>query len=116
MNDRPPSLAAVPESRPAFLPKLFPWLVAFGFSLGCLWLVQLYLTARAENALLRDRQTLIELELRSLRQQLEAERILAHATQKRFAEVEESFSADFPSRENPPPPPTPPANSSSSGR
>jgi anti-sigma-K factor RskA len=57
---------------------LIPWAMAAGLVLGCLWLSQLYLTTKAENAVLKDQQSLAELELTSSRNQLEAERILAN--------------------------------------
>jgi anti-sigma-K factor RskA len=57
---------------------LVPWAIAAGLALGCLWFSQLYLTTRAENAVLQDQRTLAELDLSSSRNQLEAERILAN--------------------------------------
>ena len=71
----------VPENviRPTtFTPSRFlPWAIAASLALACAWLGQLYLTNRTENSLLRDQQALADLELRSTRQQAEAERLLA---------------------------------------
>ena len=68
-----------PQKIVLFRPLVFiPWAMAAGLVLGCLWLSQLYLNTKAENAVLQDQQTLAELELTSSRNQLEAERILAN--------------------------------------
>jgi len=58
-----------------------PWIVAAivaTLALLCAWLGQLALTMRAENALLRQEQSLAALELRAAHNQLEAERIVLH--------------------------------------
>lgn len=57
---------------------LIPWAIAAGFAVTCAWLGQLYLTSRAETALLRDQQALADLEIIGARHQVEAERILAN--------------------------------------
>jgi hypothetical protein len=58
------------------LSRYAPWLAAAGLALACLWLGQAVFTLRAGNAVLRDQRALADLELRSTRQQLEAERLL----------------------------------------
>lgn len=54
-----------------------PWAVAACLALTFVGLGQLYLTRSAESDLLRDQQRLADLELRSVRQQAEAERLVA---------------------------------------
>jgi hypothetical protein len=56
--------------------KLVPWAVAICFGFATAWLADLYVTSRAENALLRDQLSLAELELQHIQNQLEAERIV----------------------------------------
>lgn len=64
---------------PAFSLRPFaPWAAAAGFALAAAWTGQLYLSSRAENALLRNEQRLADLMLRDLRQQREAEHIVAN--------------------------------------
>jgi|GEM_PF-3476624 len=63
---------------------LIPWAFVALLVIVCAWLVQLCLALRAENTLLRQQQELTELELRSTRQHLEAERILnQHAARQK---------------------------------
>lgn len=61
---------------PSFFRVALPWAVAAGLALGAVSLGQLYLTTRSENATLRDRGNLAEIAAQSVRQQLEAERII----------------------------------------
>ncbi len=56
--------------------KLLPWILAVFFGLATIWLAELYLTGRVESALLHDQLRLTELESQSIRNQLEAERIV----------------------------------------
>ena len=56
--------------------KLLPWILAVCFGLAALWLAELYVSGRVENALLNDQLRLAELESQAIRNQLEAERIL----------------------------------------
>jgi len=56
--------------------KLLPWVLAVCFDLAAVWLAGLYATSLGENALLRDRLRLAEVESQHLRNQLEAERIV----------------------------------------
>lgn len=73
----PPSVAPAPSPvRATALRRLLPWLVAAAFAIACAWLARLQLASQARCTLLADQQRLAELELRSVRQQLEAERIL----------------------------------------
>jgi hypothetical protein len=63
---------------------LIAWAFVALLAIVCAWLVQLCLALRAENTLLRQQQELAELELRSTRQHLEAERILnQHAARQK---------------------------------
>jgi len=76
--------------------QVVPWAAAVVFAFASAWLGQLYLSGRAENALLRDQQQLADLELRSARQQTEAERLIANrqianATQ-RIAELDREIA------------------------
>ena len=58
-------------------PVWLPWAAAASLAIACAWLGQLYLGSRFEAATLRDQQALAEYELRSARNQLEAERLIA---------------------------------------
>lgn len=75
--------ALVDQRRSALRPSMpllrtvLPWSIAACLALACAGLAQLYLSSRAENALFRNQTALVDLELRSARQQLEAERLLA---------------------------------------
>jgi anti-sigma-K factor RskA len=61
-----------------FRPSVFvPWAIAAGLAITCLWIGQLYLNTRAERLVLQDQQKLAELELASVRNQGEAERLLS---------------------------------------
>ena len=53
------------------------WAAAACLAVACAWLGQLYLGSRYETATLRDQQALAEFQLRSARNQLEAERLIA---------------------------------------
>jgi anti-sigma-K factor RskA len=57
--------------------RVLPWAAAACFALGAVWLGQLYLAAQNEVALLREQTALAEISLKSVRQEFEAERILA---------------------------------------
>ncbi len=59
--------------------RVLPWAAAACFALGAIWLGQLYLAAQNEVALLRQQSALAEVSLRSVRQEYEAERILARS-------------------------------------
>jgi len=56
----------------------FPLAAAAGFAVACAWLGQLYLGSRYEAANLRDMMAVGDFQLRSARNQLEAERIIAN--------------------------------------
>ncbi|RFC50328.1 MAG: Anti-sigma-K factor RskA/Anti-sigma-K factor RskA [Verrucomicrobia bacterium] len=58
-------------------PVWLPWAAAASLAISCAWLGQLYLGSRFEAATLRDQQALADFELRSARNQLEAERLIA---------------------------------------
>jgi len=72
-----------PSAKPAgqllvFRPAaMIPWAIAAGFAVACVWLGQLHLQSQAEKTVLQDQLKLAELEVKSRRQQLEAERIVA---------------------------------------
>jgi anti-sigma-K factor RskA len=55
---------------------LLPWAIAACLALCSAWAARLYLTSRSETAALRDQRTIADLDLRSVRNQLEAERIV----------------------------------------
>jgi anti-sigma-K factor RskA len=62
----------------AFRPAvLIPWAIAAGLAVACVWLAQLHLQNQTEKAVLQDQLQLADLEVKSRRQQLEAERILS---------------------------------------
>jgi len=65
-----------PAGRLISFPSLLPWAIAAGLALCSAWTARLYLNSRSEAAMLRDQQVLAGLELRSVRNQLEAERIV----------------------------------------
>lgn len=54
-----------------------PWIFAILFAAICAWQTQVQFSARTENARLRELSTLGEYELRSLRQEIEAERLIS---------------------------------------
>jgi anti-sigma-K factor RskA len=58
-------------------PVWLGWAAAACFAVVCAWLGQLYLGSRYEAATLRDQQALADFQLRSARNQLEAERLIA---------------------------------------
>ncbi len=78
-----PSAASTPPPpdnviRPAtftFL-RFAPWAIAAGLAVVAAWTGQRYFTSRSEINLLRDRQGMTDVALQSMRQQLEAERIV----------------------------------------
>jgi len=76
-----PALRAVlapPVHRAPVLPfsSLIPWAIAAGLAVAALWTTRLTWTLRSENAVMRDEQQLADLNLRSLRTGMEAERIV----------------------------------------
>jgi len=56
--------------------SVIPWAVAALLALGAAWLGARYVAIRWELALLRDQNALLEVALKSIEQQLEAERII----------------------------------------
>jgi len=85
------------RARPvAFFPILLPWAAAACLALAAAWSGRLYWSARSEAALLRDQQRLAGLELRSTRNQLEAERIVSRQqlaeTRLQLAEVDRQLA------------------------
>ena len=58
-------------------PVWLPWAAAASLAIASAWLGQLYVGSRFEAATLRDQQAVAEFELRSARNQLEAERLIA---------------------------------------
>jgi len=68
------------NSTPRSPSHLAPWFLgalAAMLAFLCAWLVRLCVDLRAQNTLLQHEQSLSALELRAVRNQLEAERILA---------------------------------------
>ncbi len=63
-----------------------PWAIAAGFALTAAWVGQRFVTKTGEAALLRERQAISEIEIRTARQQLEAERIV---TTRQWQEFEQ---------------------------
>jgi len=57
-------------------PSLIPWAIAACLAVGTLWTARLTWSLHAENAVMRDQQKLAELDLRTLRNGMEAERIV----------------------------------------
>lgn len=68
----------MPRPSPSSFRQFLPWTFVAALALLSLGLAQLHFTSRAQIALQHDQQTLTELELRSARQQLEAERLINH--------------------------------------
>ncbi len=66
-----------------------PWAVAACFALLAAWLGQLYFTGRTETQLLRAQQTLADVALKSARNELEAEQLLA---QRQLADLDRQLS------------------------
>ena len=58
-------------------PVWLPWAAAACLAVTCAWLGQLYLGTRYEADTLRDEQAVTDFQLRSARNQLEAERLIA---------------------------------------
>jgi anti-sigma-K factor RskA len=75
------------------LRTFLPWSIAACLALACAGLAQLYLSSRAESALFRNETALSDLELRSVRQQLEAERLLAR---RELADAHAKIAANAP--------------------
>jgi len=57
-------------------PSLIPWAVAACLAVAALWTTRLAWTLRSENAVMSDQQKLAEIDLRTLRNGMEAERIV----------------------------------------
>lgn len=57
--------------------QLIPWAIAAGFALIAGWLGQRYFATHSEATILRQQQALADLALQGIRQQLEAERLIA---------------------------------------
>ena len=77
-------LATVGRKRPAEpvrgrvlpFPNLIPWAVAACLAVSALWSGRLYLGQRSENALIREQQKLADIELRGVRDRMEAVQIV----------------------------------------
>lgn len=76
---RRPAPAERPASNVIAFPgrTWIPWAAAACLALSTGWFAQLFLTSRSENLMLRDQQTLAAYELKSAKNQLEAERLIA---------------------------------------
>lgn len=73
-----PSVARADDKVLQFpLKTWLPWAAAACLALSTAWLGQLYYASRSETSLLRDQQALADVELKSARNQIEAERIIA---------------------------------------
>lgn len=71
--------AAAEAHRAPILPfsrVLIPWAIAASLAVATLWSARTAWTLRSENAVIRDQQQLADLNLRSLRNGMEAERII----------------------------------------
>ncbi len=84
---RPPSPVLRPP--PSVFRPFLPWAIAASLALVCAGIGQLYLSSRAQSALLQDQSALAELELRGARQLLEAERLLA---QRQISDISEQLA------------------------
>lgn len=69
--------SAPPRAAPPGVLAWLPWLAALAFALLAGFLGQLWLGSRSEIVALREQKALAEIDAQSLRQQMEAERILA---------------------------------------
>lgn len=69
--------AALRGDRPLLAGSLFPWAVAACLTLVAAQMTALYLAARAESASISEQARLADMDMRSARNELEAERILA---------------------------------------
>ena len=76
-------------------PAAIAWAAAACFAIAAAWLGVRYLNARSANLLLRDQQALTDLELRSARNQLEAERII---NRQQLADLNQKLKAETASR------------------
>jgi anti-sigma-K factor RskA len=65
------------RSKVAIFPQWVPWAIAACLAILAAWTGQLYLTSRSAAEALRDQQTLADLALKNLQNQLEAERIVS---------------------------------------
>lgn len=70
-------LETFPSAPSSVFRTFLPWAIAACLALVSAGIGQLYLSSRAQSALLQDQAALAELELRGARQLLEAERLLA---------------------------------------
>lgn len=68
--------AVVDKNKVVAFPSWIPWAAAACFALGAVGVGQLYLTGRTEAQSLRDQQALADAALKSVHNQLEAERIV----------------------------------------
>jgi anti-sigma-K factor RskA len=80
---RPAALppAAAPAAKvirpdPSVFARFAPWGMAAGLAVAAAWFGQRYLSVQSETRILRDQQAMTEVALKSLQQQLEAERIV----------------------------------------
>ena len=80
--DRIGSRATTPRTAQRFaFPVFLPWAIAACLAVACGVVAQLYVSSKSRASLLEQQQALADIELRSVQQQLEAERILAQRQQ-----------------------------------
>ncbi|MES2697825.1 MAG: anti-sigma factor [Verrucomicrobiota bacterium] len=70
--------------------RMVPWAIAASLALAAAWLGQRYLAANSEATHLRHQQALADIALQSVRQQLEAERIV---TRRQVQDLDQQFNA-----------------------
>lgn len=69
--------------------NFLPWAVAACFAIGAAWLGQRYIVSQNEVAILRDRNALTDITVKTAEQQLEAERIL---NQRRLSDLRQELT------------------------
>lgn len=81
------SVAEVIRPEPSVFARFAPWAMAAGLAVAATWFGQRYLSVQSEARILRDQQAMTEVALKSLQQQLEAERIV---TRRQLSDLEKS--------------------------
>lgn len=67
----------VPFSATSTVFRVLPWAIAAGFAISTAWLSERYFVSRTESQLLRDREALAEIALRTTQAQLESEHLVS---------------------------------------
>ncbi|HEX3729105.1 MAG TPA: anti-sigma factor [Opitutaceae bacterium] len=84
------SAAGQPAARVLSFPALIPWALAASLAVAATGASSLYLSKRSENTLLRGQQRLAQIEVASVRNQLEADRIVH---QRELADARQGLAA-----------------------